>query len=622
MSRPLLTVALVVFAIAALLPVGLMLARVEAADLAGLTDARTLSLLGRTLYLGLAVALCALLVGLPFGFLVARTDVPGAGLLRALGVLPLLLPPLFIAMTWDPMTSLVGAPAAIAALSLATFPLVALMSARAFERIDGRREEAALLAGGLGAVIRMELPLVLPGALCGACLAFVFAVNDFAVPDYVSAMTVKFNVYADEIFLNWNQTQRPGLAVASALPLIALSLAALLPALALRRRGALATLGGDFVRPQRLRLGPWRWAGLRLRARPRRPGLPRAARAHGLRGLRRRVDGARRAPRRLHQAFSDALDRSRGDVANSLLYSAAAATIAVPLGLVLGHAIERARRVGRLLEVLALLPLAAPAVLFGIGMIAAWNNPWSADFYDSGALVVLLLVGRYATFAILVLSGAVAALHPALEESARMAGAKPATRLGRVVAPVAPARPGRRLGPGLHLLDARDRRRDPDPRRQPHGDLPRLQCRPLRTRSLRLRPMLAARVRHRAPRAPVDRLRAREAGDAAVTAAAIELSGAAVEAGGTRILGPARPLGRGGRARPARRPLGLGQDDAAADRRRAGDAERGNRRALRHDRLRGQAPGRPPRAPRRRLPVPGRRPVAATCPRARRSTSC
>ena len=46
----------------------------------------------------------------------------------------------------------------------------------------------------------------------------------------------KFNVYADEIKLNWDQVGRPGRAVATALPLVAVALAALLPALVLRRR--------------------------------------------------------------------------------------------------------------------------------------------------------------------------------------------------------------------------------------------------------------------------------------------------------------------------------------------------------------------------------------------------
>jgi iron(III) transport system permease protein len=122
-------------------------------------------------------------------------------------------------------------------------------------------------------------------------------------------------------------------------------------------------------------------------------------------------------------------------LANSLVYSALAASACVVLGLGLGHAIERARR-GRWLEPLALLPIAVPAVLFGIGIVVCWNHDWSARFYDGGGLVVLLYVGRYAAFPILVMSGAVAMLDRSLEESAQLAGVRPARRLARIVAPL------------------------------------------------------------------------------------------------------------------------------------------------------------------------------------------
>ncbi|MEW6072187.1 MAG: ABC transporter permease subunit, partial [Planctomycetota bacterium] len=129
-----------------------------------------------------------------------------------------------------------------------------------------------------------------------------------------------------------------------------------------------------------------------------------------------------------------ALERARADLGHSLVYSASAAAVCAPLGLVLGHAIERARR-GRLLETVALAPLAAPAILFGIGVIGLWNHGPTADFYDSGAMATCLSIGRFAAFAILVSSGAVAALDPGLEEAAALAGARPARRMLSIVAP-------------------------------------------------------------------------------------------------------------------------------------------------------------------------------------------
>lgn len=445
MSRPLLITALLAFGVLGLAPLLVMLTRITGTDLTDLVDPRTLSLLGRTVKLGAGVAGLALVLGLPFGFLVARTDIPFARSLRLLGIVPLLLPPLLLAMTWAViLPDLRGATATILFLALSTFPLVSIFAARAFERIDANLEEAALMSGGLRAVLRMELPLILPAALCGSCLAFAFAINDFGVPDYVSSIGVKFNVYADEIKLNWDQFQRPGKAVATALPLIVVTLGALVPILSLRRRGAMASLGSDFRRPGPLRLGAWR--------------IPAFLFALGLVGLACLVPILRlgweagampqhlseqtlfaslgEGVRTLRTEFGTALELARADLANSLLYSAGAALVCAPLGLILGHAIERARGArGRLLEIVSLAPLAAPSILFGIGVIALWNHDLTANLYDSGVMATMLYIGRFVAFSVLISSGAVASLDPGLEEAAALAGVPRWRRLVSIVAP-------------------------------------------------------------------------------------------------------------------------------------------------------------------------------------------
>src|SRR5688572_8528643 len=315
-SRGLLAAALASLAVAGLAPIAVMLSRVRGDDLAGLLEPRALTLLGRTLGYGAGVAALALAVGVPFGFLVARTDVPFARLLRPLGIVPLLIPPMILAMVWTVVGDIRGSSAAYFVSTLNTFPLVALFAARAFERVDGRQEEAARLSGGLRAVVRCDLPLVLPAALCGACFAFVFTVNDFSVPDYVSWVgTPKFNVYADEIFATWRIDSAPGRAVATALPLIALTVATLLPALALRRRGALASVSGDFRSPSTLELGGLRWPAFVFCA-----SLLALGCVVPLARLVWEAGGGRAgfSPATLASSFGLAIERSREDLRNSL----------------------------------------------------------------------------------------------------------------------------------------------------------------------------------------------------------------------------------------------------------------------------------------------------------------
>lgn len=432
MSKPLVLVAAALFVLAGLAPVAVMAARVTPEDLARLAEAGSATLLGRTAAYGLIVASLALVLGLPFGFLTTRTDMPLANVMRPLGVVPLFLPPMMLAMVWTAVAELRGGAAAVFVSTLSTFPLVAVFAGRAFERVDGRLEEAARLAGGTRALLAASLPLVLPPALCGACLAFVFTINDFSVPDYVSWLALpKFSVYADSIYATWRIDSSPGRAVAMALPLVVMTMAMLLPALALRRRGALASIVGDFRAPARIELGAWRWPAFLFCA-----TLLALGAIVPIGRLLWEAGGGPRgwSTSELTAAFSMALERSRGDVRNSLVGALATAAVCVALGLVIGHALERSRR-GRWLEPIVLVPLAVPAVLFGIGIIVLWNRDWSAALYDSDWLVVLLLSGRFVVFAILVAAGAVSSLDPRLEEAATLAGAGPATRIVRIVGP-------------------------------------------------------------------------------------------------------------------------------------------------------------------------------------------
>ena len=137
---------------------------------------------------------------------------------------------------------------------------------------------------------------------------------------------------------------------------------------------------------------------------------------------------------RCRAAFAQAIDLKRDSLLASLWISASCATLAVPVALVVGHASARLRA-GWSLEILSVLPVAAPAILFGIGHIVLWNRPATAAFYASGGLVVVLLLGRFLAFPILSCGRACGALGRELEEAAELCGAGPARRLASIVAP-------------------------------------------------------------------------------------------------------------------------------------------------------------------------------------------
>ena len=152
--------------------------------------------------LSLRVSFWATLLSLPFGLLtayaLARWQFPGKALLNGLAHLPLILPPVvtgylllvtfgrraplgrFLEETFGLVLAFRWTGAALAAAIMA-FPLMVRAIRLSIEAVDPRLEQAA---GTLGAsppmvFLTVTLPLILPGVLAGAILAFAKAMGEF-----------------------------------------------------------------------------------------------------------------------------------------------------------------------------------------------------------------------------------------------------------------------------------------------------------------------------------------------------------------------------------------------------------------------------------------------------------
>ena len=202
--------------------------------------------------LSLRVSFWATVVSLPFGLwvahLLARGRFRGKGLLNGLVHLPLILPPvvtgygLLIAFgrqgpvgallwEWFGITLAFRWTGAVLAAAVMAFPLMVRAMRLAIEAVDHRLEEAAATLGAPRPLVwaTVTLPLILPGVIAGAVLAFAKAMGEFgATITFVAAipgqtLTLPSAIYA---FL-----QVPG-GEASALRLVAVSVAVALAALA------------------------------------------------------------------------------------------------------------------------------------------------------------------------------------------------------------------------------------------------------------------------------------------------------------------------------------------------------------------------------------------------------
>lgn len=205
---------------------------------------------------GLAVG-ASLIPGIAAAWLLARRRFPGMVLIDALIHLPLTLPPVvtgYVLLLLFGRTGPLGAwlyehlgislafrwTGAALAAAVMGFPLMVRAIRLSLESVDPRLEEAA---GTLGAnpawvFVTVTLPLIVPGIISGAVLAFARAIGEFgATITFVSNIPGETQTLATAIY-TW--TQVPGgdpQALRLTLIAVAVSLAALLLSEWLSRRG-------------------------------------------------------------------------------------------------------------------------------------------------------------------------------------------------------------------------------------------------------------------------------------------------------------------------------------------------------------------------------------------------
>lgn len=195
-------------------------------------------------------------LGLFFAWLLARREFAGKSLVNGIVHLPLVLPPVvvgYLLLVLLGRKGLIGEPlyewlgvsvafkwqgAAVAAAVMG-FPLMVRAIRLSLEAMDRGLEDAArtLGAGRVAVFVTITLPLILPGVLTGAILAFARSLGEFgATITFVSNIPGETRTAALALF---SYTQVPG-GDAPALRLAALSiivaLAALLASEVLARR--------------------------------------------------------------------------------------------------------------------------------------------------------------------------------------------------------------------------------------------------------------------------------------------------------------------------------------------------------------------------------------------------
>jgi iron(III) transport system permease protein len=398
-----------------------------------------------TAWLGLAATAVSLVLGGGHAWLCVGRDLPGARALAPLGVAPLVVPPIFVAMGFAELLPVQGFWPCALLLGIAHAPFVAVLAARGLRSVDGRAYEAALVLRGRARAERWLLRAIAPELLAGCLLAFLFTVADHGVPEFLTVKGKTWHTYAEGIFSRWihrntgttfAELQSP---IVAAIPFVA-GLGCLLWA-ALRLRTNAPDRG--VVRPLPLRpLGAWRWPALLLPV-----GYLAAGIGVPVVVLGRWVLGSaqKREPMGLEYAqasFAKAMDQGLPDLLHSVWLAAAVGGAVVLLALPLAR--QSARR-WPLLDLAAALPAALPAILLGIALIRSFHDaPLLRQFGDrfdtTWSFAGAAYAARFLPFAALTLASQVRRQPLAAEEAGRLVPRPPFVRALRLhVAPLLPA---------------------------------------------------------------------------------------------------------------------------------------------------------------------------------------
>lgn len=401
---------------------------------------RTTWLALRTIGLAAAVTATAGAIGVAFAWLAVRSDLPFRRAWATMYALPLVVPsyvgafvllaalgPKGLVQGWleplgvERLPDIGGFPGAYLALSLFTYPYVYLVSAAAIRGLDPSLEETARTLGRSRWEVfrRVTLPLLRPAIAAGGLLVALYTLHDFGA---VSLM--RFPTFTQAIYLQYRAAFDRTPAAILSLMLVAIAFAILAAEQRFRGRARYYRSGAGAARDlPAVPLGRWQWAALALSAAV--VGLPLALPAGVLAYL--LVRGL---------AAGIPFNLTAGAAANSVLVSAAGATVALLLALPV--AALAARHPGRgadAVERVAYAGYALPGLVVGLAFVF-FASRYAAAFYQSLPLVIAAYVVLFLPQVAEPLKSGLLQLNPRVEEAGRTLGRGPGAVFRRVVLPL------------------------------------------------------------------------------------------------------------------------------------------------------------------------------------------
>ena len=232
----------------------------------------------------------AFVVGMPLAWLVERTNIPFRNAIYVIALVPIMLPPITLALAWifmlgetngfinvairnvfglegrGPFTifSMYGM---VLVQGLAMSTLIFLFLGASLRSMDPSVEEASATAGASfpTTLRKVTLPIMRPSILSVLILAIIFAIETFEIP-LVLGLGARAQVFASNVY--WALNPAAGLPRYGEMAAFSLSFLAITYLLfyfysrVTRQAARFATVTGRGFRPQRFDLGRWKYVAL------------------------------------------------------------------------------------------------------------------------------------------------------------------------------------------------------------------------------------------------------------------------------------------------------------------------------------------------------------------------
>jgi iron(III) transport system permease protein len=426
-------------------------------------EPRILRALGNTLSLTLVSQAIAFPLSIAVAWLVGRTDLPGRRWLEFAFWVSFFLPTIAVVQGWtlllDPNNGLLNrwlvqtfgldhAPLDIyswggivfAHLATTTVSAKVMMLTPAFQNMDARYEEAALMAGDsrFKALCKVTLPLLKPALIVTVIMGVIRSLESFEI-ELVLGAPKRIDVYSTLIY-DLTRYDPINFASAFALGMLIIAIMGLL-AIASRkstRHGHHVTVSSQ-AKPSIMALGVWKWPlgiavsclALLLTVVPlvflvtssfmSRFGFFNLERVWTL--------------EHWHSVVGDPIFLS--SVRNTLVLASGSALFAAVLSMVVAYTIVRSACAGRgILEIAAWLPFSIPGVLFSLAMLWLILHSGMDWLYGSTLSLVITVGLASVTLGVQLIRSQLLQINRELEEAAWISGASRWKTLITIVVPL------------------------------------------------------------------------------------------------------------------------------------------------------------------------------------------